>query len=67
MAVGACGLISVLANCNGKILQDLMQAYSECRVAEVAEMNKELCPWHVLCLPKAILFLLSKSYHGYRH
>lgn len=44
MAVGACGLISVLANCNGKILQDLMQAYSEGRVAEAAEMNKRVVP-----------------------
>ncbi|MDO4921236.1 MAG: 4-hydroxy-tetrahydrodipicolinate synthase [Phascolarctobacterium sp.] len=44
MAVGACGLISVLANCNGKILQDLMQAYVEGRVQDAAELNKEMVP-----------------------
>ncbi|WP_405380609.1 4-hydroxy-tetrahydrodipicolinate synthase [Phascolarctobacterium sp.] len=44
MAVGACGLISVLANCNGRILQDLMQAYSEGRVHDAAELNKKMVP-----------------------
>lgn len=44
MAVGACGLISVLANCNGKILQDLMQAYAEGRVQEAADLNKKMVP-----------------------
>ena len=44
MAVGACGLISVLANCNGRILQDLMQAYSEGRVQDAAELNKKMVP-----------------------
>lgn len=44
MAVGACGLISVLANCNGRILQDVMQAYSEGRVQDAAELNKKMVP-----------------------
>lgn len=44
MAVGACGLISVLANCNGQILQDVMQAYSEGRVQDAAELNKKMVP-----------------------
>ena len=44
MAVGACGLISVLANCNGKILQDLMQAYAEGRVQDAADLNAKMVP-----------------------
>lgn len=44
MAVGACGLISVLANCNGRILQDLMQAYVEGRVQDAADLNKKMVP-----------------------
>ena len=44
MSVGASGLISVLSNVNGKILQDLMQAYSEGRVADAAELNKKMVP-----------------------
>lgn len=44
MAVGASGLISVLGNVNGKILQDLMQAYSEGRVKDAAELNKIMVP-----------------------
>lgn len=44
MSVGASGLISVLSNVNGKILQDLMQAYSEGRVANAAEINKKMVP-----------------------
>lgn len=44
MAVGASGLISVLGNVNGKILQDLMQAYSEGRVKEAADINKIMVP-----------------------
>lgn len=44
MAVGACGLISVLANVNGNLLQELMQAYSEGRVADAAELNKKMVP-----------------------
>lgn len=44
MSVGACGLISVLANVNGNILQQLMQAYSEGRVKDVADLNKVMVP-----------------------
>ena len=44
MSVGACGLISVLANVNGKILQDLMTAYSEGRVKDAADINKKMVP-----------------------
>lgn len=40
LSVGACGLISVLANVNGNILQQLMQAYSEGRVKDAADLNK---------------------------
>lgn len=42
MSVGASGLISVLGNINGKILQELMQAYSEGRVKEAADINKKI-------------------------
>lgn len=44
LSVGACGLISVLANVNGKLLQQLMQAYSEGRVKEAADLNKVMVP-----------------------
>lgn len=44
MSVGACGLISVLANVNGKLLQQLMQAYSEGRVKDAADLNKVMVP-----------------------
>ena len=44
MSVGACGLISVLANVNGKLLQQLMQAYSEGRVKDAADINKVMVP-----------------------
>lgn len=44
MSVGAKGLISVLANVNGNILQDLMQAYTEGRVQDAAEINKKMVP-----------------------
>ncbi len=44
MSVGACGLISVLSNIDGDILQDVMQAYSEGRVADAAELNKKMVP-----------------------
>ena len=44
LSVGACGLISVLANVNGKILQQLMQAYSEGRVKDAADLNKVMVP-----------------------
>lgn len=44
MSVGACGLISVLGNVNGKILQELMTAYSEGRVKDAADINKRMVP-----------------------
>lgn len=44
LSVGACGLISVLANVNGNILQQLMQAYSEGRVKDAADLNKDMVP-----------------------
>ncbi len=44
MSVGARGVISVLGNIGGQILQDVMQAYSEGRVADAAELNKKLVP-----------------------
>lgn len=44
MSVGACGLISVLANVNGNLLQQLMQAYSEGRVKDAADHNKVMVP-----------------------
>ncbi|WP_277250573.1 4-hydroxy-tetrahydrodipicolinate synthase [Phascolarctobacterium succinatutens] len=44
MSVGACGLISVLANVNGNLLQQLMQAYSEGLVKDAADLNKVMVP-----------------------
>lgn len=44
LSVGACGLISVLANVNGNLLQQLMQAYSEGRVKDAADLNKVMVP-----------------------
>lgn len=44
LSVGACGLISVLANVNGNLLQQLMQAYSEGRVKDAADLNKIMVP-----------------------
>lgn len=44
MSVGACGLISVLANVNGNLLQQLMQAYSEGCVKDAADLNKVMVP-----------------------
>ena len=44
LSVGACGLISVLANVNGNILQQLMQAYSEGRVKDSADLNRVMVP-----------------------
>lgn len=44
LSVGACGLISVLANVNGNILQQLMQAYSEGRAKDAADLNKVMVP-----------------------
>ena len=44
LSVGACGFISVLANVNGNLLQKLMQAYSEGRVKDAADLNKVMVP-----------------------
>ena len=44
MSVGACVLISVLANVNGNLLQQLMQAYSEGRVKDAAALTKDMVP-----------------------
>ena len=44
MSVGATGLISVLSNIGGGLLQDLMQAYSEGRVKDAADLNKKMLP-----------------------
>ena len=44
MSVGARGVISVLGNIGGQMLQDVMQLYSEGKVAEAAELNKILVP-----------------------
>lgn len=44
LSIGACGLISVLANVNGNLLQQLMQAYSEGRVKDAADLNKVMVP-----------------------
>ncbi|WP_303710522.1 4-hydroxy-tetrahydrodipicolinate synthase [Phascolarctobacterium succinatutens] len=44
LSVGACGLISVLANVNGNLLQQLMQDYSEGRVKDAADLNKVMVP-----------------------
>ena len=44
MAVGATGLISVLSNIGGGLLQEVMQAYEEGRVHDAAELNKKMVP-----------------------
>ena len=44
MSVGARGVISVMGNIGGQMLQDVMQLYSEGKVAEAAELNKKLVP-----------------------
>ncbi|MBQ1182084.1 MAG: 4-hydroxy-tetrahydrodipicolinate synthase, partial [Phascolarctobacterium sp.] len=44
MSVGARGVISVLGNIGGQMLQDVMRLYSEGKVAEAAELNKKLVP-----------------------
>ena len=44
LSVGASGLISVLSNVDGEILQNLMQAYEEGRVKEAADLNKKMIP-----------------------
>lgn len=44
MSVGAAGLISVLSNIGGGILQDVMQAYEDGRVREAAKLNAGMVP-----------------------
>ena len=44
MSVGATGLISVLSNIGGGILQDVMQAYEDGRVREAAKVNARMVP-----------------------
>lgn len=44
MSVGATGLISVLSNVGGKLLQDIMQAYEAGNVKEAAELNAKMLP-----------------------
>lgn len=44
MSVGATGLISVLSNIGGGILQDVIQAYEDGRVREAAKLNARMVP-----------------------
>lgn len=44
MSVGAIGLISVLSNIGGGILQDVMQAYEDGHVREAAKLNARMVP-----------------------
>ena len=44
MSVGTTGLISVLSNIGGGILQDVMQAYEDGRVREAAKLNARMVP-----------------------
>ena len=44
MSVGATGLIPVLSNIGGGILQDVMQAYEDGRVREAAKLNARMVP-----------------------
>ena len=44
MSVGATGLMSVLSNIGGGILQDVMQAYEDGRVREAAKLNARMVP-----------------------
>ena len=44
MSVGATGLISVLSNIGGGILQDVMQAYEAGHVREAAKLNARMVP-----------------------
>lgn len=44
MSLGATGLISVLSNIGGGILQDVMQAYEDGRVREAAKLNARMVP-----------------------
>lgn len=44
MSVGATGLISVLSNCNGNILQEVMQAFENGEVKKAADLNAVMVP-----------------------
>ena len=44
MSVGGTGLISVLSNCGGEMLQEIMQAYEDGRVKEAARLNTKMVP-----------------------
>lgn len=44
LAVGATGVISVLGNIDGKILQRIMQSYSAGNVQEAAQLNRKMLP-----------------------
>ncbi len=44
LAVGATGVISVLGNIDGKILQRIMQSYSVGNVQEAAQLNRKMLP-----------------------
>ncbi len=44
MSVGACGLISVVGNLGGHLVQQIMRAYTEGRVEEAAKLNRDLVP-----------------------
>lgn len=44
MSVGAVGLISVLSNVNGQLLQDLMQSYEKGDVQKARDLNKVMVP-----------------------
>lgn len=44
MSVGATGLISVLSNTGGQLLQDLMEAYSAGRVKDAMDLNVKMLP-----------------------
>ena len=42
MSVGATGLISVLSNLGGSLLQELMQAYEDGKVQKAKELNSTM-------------------------
>ena len=44
MSAGAVGLISVLSNVNGQLLQDLMQSYEKGDVQKARDLNKVMIP-----------------------
>ncbi|MHC1718784.1 MAG: 4-hydroxy-tetrahydrodipicolinate synthase [Acidaminococcaceae bacterium] len=44
MSVGATGLISVVSNTGGQLLQDLMQAYEAGKVKEAMDLNAKMLP-----------------------